>query len=250
MLEPVRAFAELLTLLQAYPWLAQAPEGDNHPVLVLPGFAASDDSTVLLRRFLNAKSLAAKPWNLGRNLGPRASTGTPLTDSLGKRLSEIYQKADNRKVSLIGWSLGGVYARLLARNFPDQVRQVITLGSPFGGSPRATAVARLFETLSGRSIPDIENRHGDALNASPPPGIPTTAIYSRSDGVVAWPISMEQPSQLTDNIEVYSSHIGLGVNPFVFHAIADRLSQRENEWRKFERRGWRRLVYGEARPST
>ncbi len=250
-LEPVRAAVEFASLFQAYPWLRRAPSGDNHPVLVLPGFTASDDSTVILRRFLNAQSFTAMPWRLGRNLGPRDTNtegGISLSEALQGRLLQIFERAGERKVSLVGWSLGGVYARLLARTHPQQVRQVITLGSPFGGSPRATAVARLFESISGRSISEVESRQSMALTAAPPPGVPSTSIYSRTDGVVAWPISREQPSELSDNIEVYGSHIGLGVNPAVLYAIADRLSQGENEWQKFKRDGWRRLVYGPAYP--
>src|SRR5215831_17014221 len=121
-----RALLELAALLPAYPFLRRAPAGDGHPVLVLPGFMASDFSTRALRRFLRDKGYRTHGWKLGRNLGPNQATIAAMVG----RLRDLEQRYD-RRVSLIGWSLGGIYARELARAMPELVRQVITLASPF-----------------------------------------------------------------------------------------------------------------------
>jgi pimeloyl-ACP methyl ester carboxylesterase len=147
-------------------------------------------------------------------------------------------------VSLIGWSLGGVMSRELAKRFPQMVRQVVTLGSPFGGNPRASYAFNLYRAITGHDIdPDTMAEEFEALRR-PPPRVPTTAIYSKTDGVVAWRNCVEQPGPLTDNIEVYASHCGLGVNPAVFFALADRLALPETDWQRFDRSStWRRYVY-------
>ncbi len=212
-LELPRTAFEFGSLFASAAYLQLVKRGDGHPVMVLPGFAASDDSTVLLRRYLTSIGYDARPWKLGRNMGLRHAGGM---DDLGNELERIHRAADS-PVSLIDWSLGGVHARNLATRAPDQVRQVITLGSPLGSSRRT-------------------------MTAS----VPCTAIYSRSDGVVAWQSAMETPGPLTDNIEVYSSHIGLGFNPAVYYAIADRLVQPHGTFEHFRRIGWRSAVYGPA----
>jgi pimeloyl-ACP methyl ester carboxylesterase len=150
-----------------------------------------------------------------------------------------------RKVSLVGWSLGGIMARELAKRYPKLVRQVITLGSPFAGNPRANYAWRIYQGVTGQEIDPEKMRDVFGDLAAPPPGIPATAIYSRTDGVVAWQTCVERPSRLTDNIEVYASHCGLGVNPSVHFAIADRLALPEREWQPFDRNAatWRRFVY-------
>lgn len=234
-----RALAEFGALGLAAPILATAPRGDGHPVMVLPGFVTSDRSTTVLRRFLARLGYDPHEWGLGRNLGPRAigSEGEKLIDRLGQ-----IHAATGRKVSLVGWSLGGVMARQLSRRSPEAVRQVITLGSPFTGTPRATNVWRAYEMLAGQKIDDPEVRDQLRESAAPPP-VPSTAIYSREDGVVAWQNCVEPSGPETDNIEVHGSHCGLGVNPAVLYAVADRLAQGEGAWQPFERTGLKALVY-------
>jgi pimeloyl-ACP methyl ester carboxylesterase len=212
-LELPRTMLEMGSLAASAAYLQLVERGDGHPVIVLPGFTASDRSTRLLRDYLRSIGYDARPWNLGRNLGLREAGEF---DELHRELERVATESGKR-ASLVGWSLGGVHARNLAKRAPDQVRQVITLGSPFGGSaPRAD--------------------------------IPSTAIYSRTDGVVAWRMAMEEPSALTDNIEVFGSHCGLGFNPAVYYAIADRLSQPEGRFARFSRAGWRAAVFGPAHP--
>ena len=137
-----RAWLEFAALLPALPLLGRAPAGDGHPVLVLPGWLANDRSTQALRWFLRDRGYHAHGWKLGRNLGPSSA----LAPALRQRFTALRAR-HGRKVSLIGWSLGGIYARELARRFPDDVRQVITLASPFR-NPSATSVARFFRPRS------------------------------------------------------------------------------------------------------
>jgi len=237
-----RALAELGALPAAAPLLATAPRGDGHPVLVLPGFVTSDLSTAILRRYLRRLGYEAHRWELGRNLGPR-SIGAE-GERLAARISAIHASS-GRKVSLVGWSLGGVMARIMARRMPDAVRQVISLGSPFAGSPRATNAWRLYELLTGQSIDDAHTSGQLAEGATPPP-VPSTAIWSREDGIVAWRNCIEPQAAISDNIEVHGSHCGLSINPAVLYAVADRLALPEGEWRPFRRNGLRALVYPSA----
>ena len=145
------------------------------------------------------------------------------------------------KVSLVGWSLGGLYARQLAKMMPDRVRGVITLGSPFASGPKATNAWRVYELASGRSAEEEDHRFGGALAGTPP--VPTTAIFSRTDGICAWQGCMEQTSATSESIEVESSHCGMGHHPAAVYAVADRLAQAEGEWAPFDRSGWRAMVY-------
>ena len=218
--------------------LATSPRGDGHPVLVLPGFMTSDTSTRVLRRFLRMLGYDAHTWNLGRNLGTRAIG--QQGEHLIERLREIHEDT-GQTVSLVGWSLGGVMARLLARKAPDAVRQVVTLGSPFAGSPKATNVWRLYELMSGSRIDD-PNHRAHMAEVAARPDVPCTAIYTKGDGVVAWQVCQEEETATSENIEVHGSHIGLGVNPSVLYAVADRLAQKPGAWKPFERKalkhGW------------
>lgn len=234
-----RALVEFGSLGLAAPILAGAPRGDGHPVLVLPGFVTTDISTAPLRRFLRGLGYDAYAWELGRNLGPKAIGHEG--EKLIARLREIHD-ATGHKVSLIGWSLGGVMARQLSRRAPEAVRQVISLGSPFTGRPQATNVWRTYQILTGQRLDDPDTRVQLSESALPPP-VPSTAIYSREDGVVAWQNCIEPQGPETDNIEVHGSHCGLGVNPAVLYAVADRLAQAEGDWHPFERGGLRSLVY-------
>ena len=230
----LRAIAELQAFFSAAPLLRMAPAGDGHPVLVLPGLAASDMSTLPLRGFLKHRGYAAHGWKLGPNHGPRPG----VEGALQQRLADLHARYD-RKVSLVGWSLGGIFARELARRAPQQVRSVITLGSPFAGEPRASNAWRLYETVSECSVEDRPDRE----RMCTPPPVPTTAIFSRSDGIVAWQGCLEREGAQSENIEVEGSHCGLGHNPLVLYAIADRLVQPEGRWLKFDRSGLRRLVF-------
>ncbi|HVP32311.1 MAG TPA: alpha/beta hydrolase [Steroidobacteraceae bacterium] len=235
-----RAGLEYGAGLATRPLLRFAPRGDGHPVLVLPGMLAGDLTTRPLRRCLKRLNYVPYGWEQGINLGPRAGV---MQRCLA--LLQGLRRTHNRKVSLIGWSLGGIYARELAKAVPEHVRVVITLGTPFTGHPKATNAWRLYEWLTGHRIgaPDI---HGPLRK---PPRVPTTSIFSRTDGIVAWQCSVEHPGPISESIEVEASHLGMGFNPLALYAIADRLSQPEGAWQPFERQGLRRLIYGSARRS-
>ena len=218
----------------ALPLLAVAPRGDGHPVLVFPGMAASDLSTRPLRQWLRALGHHVHGWRLGRNFGPRED----VMDASLARIRELRER-HGRRVSLIGQSLGGIYARELAKQASDDVRVVITLGTPFTGGARSTNAWPLYEALNGRE--HLEPRLRAGVREAPP--VPTTSIYSGSDGVVAWQCSVQDESAFTENIEVDASHTGMAVNPLVLHAIADRLAQPEGAWQPFARNGLRAFTY-------
>ncbi|MCF7983398.1 MAG: alpha/beta hydrolase [Thiohalocapsa sp.] len=229
-----RAGWEMGALLAAQPVLAMAPKGDGHPVMVLPLMFGGDLSTGPLRAFLDARGYHAQPWDLGLNLGPRDG----VFASCLERLSALSDR-HGRKVSLVGWSLGGLYARALAKAAPGQVRCVITLGTPIGGFPKPGDLWRMAEMATGTKM-------GMPASLGPveePPPVPLTSIYSRSDGIVHWRCSVVTAAPRTENVEVESSHLGLGVNPLALYAIADRLALPEDDWRPFERSGVKAWLY-------
>lgn len=219
-----RAGLELATTLALWPLLHLAPAGDGHAVLVLPGLAASDDSTQLLRAYLQGRGYDVHGWGQGRNFGPRQG----VSEAMFARLDRLHERS-GRKVSLVGWSLGGVYARLLAAGRPEAVRGVVTLGSPLVGNPRSSNAWRLYEASSGKRVDDPEALPGWRA----PLRVPMTSIYSRSDGVVAWTSSRLPVDAQTENIEVPGSHTGLGVNAPALLALADRLALAEGQWKPF-----------------
>lgn len=210
------------------PFLSQLPEGDGHTVQVLPGFMATDLSTMPMRRLLKKLGYHAHGWNNGRNVG----VDNALMMRLEAQLMRLNDQS-GRKVSLIGWSLGGVLARELAKLHSDRVRLVISLGSPISDNPNYTDASRLFEVLNGKVPTSIRGRQFRRLDEAPP--VPTTSILTKTDGIVHWRGSVQKPTATpSENIEVYASHIGLGVNPSVMLAIADRLAQPEDSWAPFE----------------
>ena len=226
-----RAPWEFGAVLPAWPLLQNAPLGDGHAIIVFPGLTAGDASTLPLRRYLESRNYHAYGWGQGLNIGPRHG----VLETAKRKLDEACQRSGAR-VSLVGWSLGGVYARELAKEMPDRVRCVVTLGTPFAGEHTSTNAWRIYQWVSGRD-PKRETEHYD-LPVAPP--VPTTSIYSRSDGVVAWRGSIQAPAPHnphTENIEVVASHFGLGLNPSAWWAVADRLSQNPvtGAWRPFER---------------
>jgi pimeloyl-ACP methyl ester carboxylesterase len=203
-LELPRTWAAFAQFTAATPLWRGAPKGDGHPVLVLPGFLAGDLSTVPLRRLLGRLGHRAHGWGLGRNVGPTKAVEDGLT-----RAVEELGGADHRSLSIVGWSLGGVFGRELARRFPGAIRQVISLGSPFNTA-------------------DL----GFGATTDPLP-VPSTAIYTRTDGIVDWRTTVQRSDERSENIEVRGSHCGLGVNPAAVLAIADRLAQAEGAWVPF-----------------
>jgi pimeloyl-ACP methyl ester carboxylesterase len=235
----MRAFWEFGAMVAATPWLRRLPQGDGHPVLVFPGMGANDVTTVPLRSFLGSLGYVTQAWGQGFNFGPRRGVLKRCADDV----RELAQR-HGQPVSLVGWSLGGLYAREMAKELPDHTRCVITLGTPFTGHPRATNGWRVFEILSGQKAHDPEL--SARLRQAPP--VPTTSIYSRTDGIVSWQCSINEPSAQAENIEVRGSHTGMGMNPLALYAVADRLQQPHGVWAPFDARGARRWFFQTGSP--
>jgi pimeloyl-ACP methyl ester carboxylesterase len=232
-----RAALELASLPFWWPVLRRQPRGDGHPVLVLPGFLATSRSTAPLRWYLENRGYSAHRWRLGRNYGYDRRLHRAMAD----RLAEVARR-HGRTVSLIGWSLGGVYARELAKEAPDLVRQVITLGSPFRGGARSSRVRKVYQLVTGEDPARIEDDFIRQLER--PPDVPTTSIYTLTDSIVDWRASIERLAhERIENVGVHAAHFGLGVNPTSWIVIADRLAQPEGEWRPFEPGAYQRYLF-------
>lgn len=216
----LRALAEFAAILPASPWLLSQPAGDGRKVVVIPGFLFSDGSTWLLRQYLRFLGYDALPWDMGRNKGQPERDAELLLEKLGR------SRRDGERVTLIGWSLGGVIARLIARHDPDLVEEVITLGTPVEGGPKYTSAGAVFARKRGFDL-DAFEQHVHAINSE---GVerPITVIYSRTDGVVHWRAAIDRYNEHARHIRVRGSHVGLGVNPMVWRLIAQTL-RRSND---------------------
>ncbi len=225
--EPFRAFRERILLGVFLRKFESKSTGDGHPVIVIPGFMGGDRSVKSLTRFLKKSGYQAKTWGMGINLGNLEDL-----DELSEKLEAIFKKT-NQKISLVGWSLGGVYAREMAKKHPHKIRQVITLCSPFNGVDEPNNAEWIFSLLNkGKKIEDLD---AEWLNqVAVPADVPTTAFYSKKDGVVAWQTCMEKnEDRIHQNIEIDGSHVGVIFNKEVLPIILDRLQYREENWKKY-----------------
>jgi len=235
--EVPRAGLDLATLLGTWPLLATARRGDGHPVLVLPGLLAGDPATMLLRNFLRLLGHDVSGWSLGTNRGP----STRVVQRLRAQLERLHGDS-GRKVSLVGWSLGGLYAQELARASPGSVRGMVTLGTP------VLARSRWTQDLSG--MVDTATHLPQSAVVLPRPWaeagrlrVPATSVYSRADGIVSWSTCRYAAAKRRENLEVRSSHLGLVHNPAVLWLLADRLGQRDGAWKPFRPPPWLRPFY-------
>jgi pimeloyl-ACP methyl ester carboxylesterase len=222
--EVARATAGMGVYLAARPFERQMPRGSDS-VLVLPGLMADDRSTAVLRGTLRRLGHRAHAWRLGRNVGP-----TPkAVAGLAARVEELVEREG--PISVVGWSLGGIYARQLARKMPEHITRVVTMGSPFAlrhrRQSRADSTFRRFAHLHAERF-DLPI----PAEALPMP-VPATSIYSHLDGIVSWEACLDRPSRYAENIAVYGSHLGLGHHPAVLLAVADRLAQPVGRWEPF-----------------
>jgi pimeloyl-ACP methyl ester carboxylesterase len=218
-LSEMRSVPEFAQFLAATPILRSAPRGDGHPVLVLPGWTADDRSTRTLRWYLRQLGYTVHGWGLGVNEGLSDQTATQVA----RRLRELTDR-HGRTVSVVGWSLGGVYARALARQEPRSVRLVVTLGSPI-------------------------NAHRPQARGRLP--VPSTSVYSRSDAIVPYRLSLDLAGPSSENVEVRGSHVGLGHNAAALYVVADRLALPEGGWRPFRAPArMRRLFPTPTEPGT
>jgi pimeloyl-ACP methyl ester carboxylesterase len=197
--------------------LRDAPRGDGRPIMVLPGLVNADLSNFVMRGFLNRLGYRAFGWGLGRNFGVRAVG--PGAEKLIAKVEKLHAQT-GEKVTLIGVSLGGIMARIVAHRRPDLVREVITVSSPYAGPPTATNVWMAFELLTGEKIGD-DTVKANAAEAAAPPLVPTTAIWSRSDGLVNGMICHDDQCR---SIEIQSSHMGVQLKPATLLAIAGVLA--------------------------
>ena len=228
--EPFRAMFELGTLHLSEPWLNSLRGGDGHPVFVIPGFTASDRSTVVMRNFLSSLGYLPCGWKQGVNFGARHE----LFEGAYNLLKGLHDEYGCR-ISIVGQSLGGIYAREIAKYDPDIVRQVITLGSPFndpeGDASNVSTLYKMFNPEHESKKEQFLHEHWDIRT---PPPVPTTSIYSKFDGICHWRACVQHSGHdQVENIEVLGSHTGMGVNAQSLFVIADRLSQRRNEWKPF-----------------
>jgi alpha-beta hydrolase superfamily lysophospholipase len=199
------------------PGLVTCPRGRGETVLVLPGYGTGDRSTTVLRTFLRSLGYRPKGWTLGTNRGDVAAL-MPLVQEYVTERSE----AAGAPVHLIGWSLGGVLAREAARDLPEQVSSVITLGTPVIGGPRYTAVGRIY-ARQGFDFDHIEREIAERNKT--PIRVPVTSIYSKADGIVAWRAAIDHHNPQVEHVEVAESHLSLGFSSSVFRIIAQRLAR-------------------------
>ncbi|MGI9292984.1 MAG: lipase family alpha/beta hydrolase [Pseudomonadales bacterium] len=248
-IELPRVLQEMSLLVPAHSWLKGLNGGKGEPVMTLPGFGADDRSTAILRRYLNRWGYDARPWGVGQNLNPRkmknldsvAEMMESNLDQLAERLNAIH-KESGQKISLIGWSLGGIVARQLASRHPELVSRVISMGTPWGDF-RSTVVFPLMQRFLEGEVEDGDVQAWEELCNAPMKNIPLTIIYSKSDGFVAPAIATRQRSRWVENIEVVCSHVGFGVHPLVFNLLADRLRQPVKNWQHFQPGTLNRWLY-------
>lgn len=247
LLEP-RALFEMALLPSAWPLLAQSPEGDGHPVLLLPGFLADERSLIALKTLLKQKGYAVETWGLGRNVGFHSK----YVKALEQKIRYMHYKS-GRKVSLVGWSLGGVFALVGAHHAPECVRSIITLGSPVSTSaagsqtsPMVKALYRMVAHPMGSTAHVMQPRASHLRKGMLPP-LPISCLYSLGDGVVPpQEATVEGDPALHENIRVIGSHSGLGFNSLVLGIVADRLAQPEDAWQTFQPTGLLKDAYALA----
>lgn len=234
-----RALLEMASLPGALPLLMTAPRGDGHPVLLLPGFMGGEGSLFALEALLRNRGYAVQTWGLGRNVGFRPGHASAIEQKI-----RYMHHESGRKVSLLGWSLGGVFALYGAHQVVECVRTVITLGSPVTVDASGTAVPPLLKALYrlvahplGSAAHSMQPRAKTMRERKPLP-IPVSCLYSLSDGIVPpQEATIEGDPALHENIRVWGSHTGLGFNPLVLQIVADRLAQPEGQWRSYQPAG-------------
>jgi pimeloyl-ACP methyl ester carboxylesterase len=201
--------------------LAMVPRGNGSPVMVIPGLMTGDGSTAMLRGFLRSINYRVHGWGGGVNRGD-------VVRMVRETTARVEQLAENRgePVRLVGWSLGGVIAREIARRRPDIVHSVVTMGTPVVGGPKHTAFGPMYERAFGPGVNTIEARI--AANNRTPIRVPVTAIYSRNDNIVAWEACLDDEAAGTEHVEVRTTHSGFGFSPDVFRIVATRLARQTN----------------------
>jgi len=241
----LRAVFEVASLGYAWPMLMHTPRGDGHPVLLLPGFMGSETSLFALQRFLSGRGYNVQTWGLGRNVGFRPGHASAIEQKI-----RYLHHETGRKVSLVGWSLGGVFALYGAHRASECVRSAITLGSPVSVDATGSAVPPLLKALyrliahpMGSAAHSMQPRAKTMRERQPLP-VPVSCLYSLSDGVVPpQEATMDGDPTRHENVRVWGSHVGLGFNPLVLQIVADRLAQPEGQWRSYAPSGVLGMVH-------
>ena len=241
----VRALGEIATLPAAWPLLSQAPKGDGHPVLLMPGFMGDEGSLIALKTYLANRGYKVQTWGFGRNVGFRSRHAQALEQKI-----RFLHHETGRKVSLVGWSLGGVFALYGAHQASECVRSVITLGSPVSvdleGSQSPAIVKAMYRLVAHPMGPTAHAMQPRAkkVRLRQPLALPMSCLYSLGDGVVPpQEATINGDPTMHENIRVPGSHTGLGFNPLVLYIVADRLSQPEGAWQPFKPTGLPGAIY-------
>lgn len=236
-----RVVMEMGSTAMLGPVLKALPKGDGHTIMTIPGFMGADGSTSQLRKFLNKRGYNAVPWGLGRNASEVRSENIDdflehraKTESIIAARVEREFEASGRKVTLIGWSLGGLYAVALAHQYPQWIRQVITLGTPYG-DPRGTALYSVMGRLYDNKEATVDEQALERWVAHTYRGgklrVPILALFSESDGIVGAGIARcEADPQYVTNMAVVASHVGFPFNPLVFAVIGNHLVEPHERW--------------------
>lgn len=237
-----RAMFELATLPYAWPWLQFAPRGDGHPVLLLPGFMGDDATMFALKMFLRGRGYDVHTWGLGRNVGLQSRH----LKALEEKVRYLHHET-GRKVSLVGWSLGGVFALYAAQHATDCVRSIITLGSPVSTDPTSaqanSLVISLYRWIAHPHGPHAHGLHPKLKRLRDPLQVPISCLYSVGDGVVPpQEATLDGDPARHENIRIPGSHLGLAVNALVLAVVANRLAQPEDGWKPFVPQG----LWGQA----
>jgi pimeloyl-ACP methyl ester carboxylesterase len=239
-----RALLEVGLLPALLPLLQRTPRGDGHPVLLVPGFTAGDATLVGLSLFLRSRGYHVETWGLGQNTGFKLK----FSQALEQKVRFMHHKY-GRKVSVVGWSLGGVYGFYAAHCAPECIRSVISLGSPMRFSVTEFRVPMIVKAIYRYlahpmgPVAHLSNVRAKVLRSPPP--IPSTCVFSMTDGVVPPEASRieDTDDDQHENIWVPGSHLGLGFNAAVMWILADRLAQPEGSWQPFDPKGWPGKLY-------
>lgn len=240
LLELIRPVQEMSMLLPSHRWLKSLPKGDGHPVVVLPGFGADNKTTLILRHYLKQWGYAVEPWEMDQNITPMDIQDfddvlvfrDKVVESVGDHIAKLH-KESGKKVTLIGWSLGGIFSRLVASNHQDHVKHVITLGTPFG-DPRTVPVYTLMEKLRNRGMTQQQLDEWIAMCNAPIGDVALSMLFSRTDGFVSTDIAYNIEGDKQEALHVFSSHVGFAVNPLVIYLVAKRLGEKQDQWQRFQ----------------
>lgn len=213
-LKEVRGVKEPLRLLLNYRSLTKRKIGNGHRVIVIPGWKADENAMLPIKSYLNKIGFSAEDWGLGTNNGAIEA----YRDELVKR---IRQTAQGESISLVGWSLGGVVAREVARKLPKQIASVVTYGTPVIGGPKFTIGGKYWDASETKRL----NNLAKALDIINPIQVPLAVIFTKNDSVVSWPACLDYNSLDVKHFEVSSTHLSLGVDPQVWRIVAEHLEQ-------------------------